>query len=362
MRIVPAADAKGQGDLEGLVAAGKGRDGNGLPDAFGDRHRLVRIHVPEQQEEFLAAPTGHQVLAAQVVLEDRCHGFEHLVAAGVAVGVVDGFEPVDITQDNGKALAAGLVRGGVQPAAQGGDLPVQELDHGPAIGQVGEGVGERHPLDLLVFLLQVGDGRGQAILGEEPFLLQADGRGKGGDDVLLHIRVGSLAGIDHAQRADHLALDQHRKAEVGFQPVLSDVAVQGLPLGALQVVEHHGLNIGRPVVGDGHVVADVAPRVVFPLEAGRFVVDGPGLEDAVFQAVVQGHVRAEHLAERPDDHVDVLEGVRSEQVEVVEQETPHFHQRLFGLLPLPGFLCRDESPVGPIFRHAVASTRAAVAE
>src|SRR3984885_14557785 len=76
-----------------------------------DARRVVIRRIGEQQQEFFAAITAETVDVADVGEHGDGEGPEHLVAGGMAVGVVDALEPVEIDQRDRKghldALDAG---------------------------------------------------------------------------------------------------------------------------------------------------------------------------------------------------------------------------------------------------------------
>src|SRR3954452_2777428 len=150
-RLVGAADQR----LAGLVAAPRrpaearrdaeleqavdvdGHLGDRRAQALADDGRVGR--VGQQQQELLVAPARRDVLLAQAGGEAPRDLAQHRVAGGVAVGVVDGLEAVDVDQ-HGRQRAA--------MAARAGDRGAQHVVGVAAVGQAGEHVGAGELLEL----------------------------------------------------------------------------------------------------------------------------------------------------------------------------------------------------------------------
>ena len=66
------------------------------PGGFGQRLGPLLVQARQHQHKFLAAPAGHKLPAAQVLADDPARLAQHHVSGGVAVGVVDPLEVVDI--------------------------------------------------------------------------------------------------------------------------------------------------------------------------------------------------------------------------------------------------------------------------
>jgi hypothetical protein len=104
-----------------------------------------------QHGEFIVAVAGQAVAQAQGLAQALGHGHQHLVAGGVAVGVVEAAELVDVHEQHRKRLAGAACPGG---------LPLDLLQEVAPVGQFGElidlaeGVGGRLQQVLLALLLQ----------------------------------------------------------------------------------------------------------------------------------------------------------------------------------------------------------------
>jgi hypothetical protein len=147
VRIQADADAGRQ--LQGEVVDEEGL-GQRL-DQLGGRPLGVAqaVHVAQQHDEFVAAQARHGVFLARIRQQALRHHLEDLVAVGVAVGVVDRLEAVQVeVHDRGLVVVAVGVLQGVFDA----------VFEQAAVRQAGEGVVQRQ------FLL------GAAVLGQ--FLVQ----------------------------------------------------------------------------------------------------------------------------------------------------------------------------------------------
>ncbi len=85
----------------------------------------------EDGGEFIAAHAGQRIGGAQAALQARRQLAEQFVAVGVAVGVVDKFEAVDVDEQNGQ---------GIGGARRGGEGELQPIVEQSAIGKAGEGI------------------------------------------------------------------------------------------------------------------------------------------------------------------------------------------------------------------------------
>ena len=128
-----------------LAEIGGGRPPSGTGGAAreqpaGDRlDRLDRVDALDQDDELVAAEPGDGAVGAGDLEQPLGHLDEQGVADLVAEGVVDGLEPVDVQQEHGQAAGRALETGErvSQPVAEQG-----------AVGQAGQGVGQRQPLEL----------------------------------------------------------------------------------------------------------------------------------------------------------------------------------------------------------------------
>ncbi len=83
------------------------------PESFGDVKGILRTGIVEQQGEFFAADSGSDVGASNGVIDDGTQTFEDPVADGVAEGVVDVGEVIEVDQNDGHRFVgtAGVVDG-----------------------------------------------------------------------------------------------------------------------------------------------------------------------------------------------------------------------------------------------------------
>jgi hypothetical protein len=108
--------------------------GDRRPRALGGLGRLRPVDARQDERELLAAEPRDEVALAHRGAQPRRGGDEHLVALGVAVGVVDGLEVVEVEHDDGERPAeAGRAR----------DLLLQPLVAGAVVEQPGEPVRAR---------------------------------------------------------------------------------------------------------------------------------------------------------------------------------------------------------------------------
>ena len=126
-----AGDADAGRDAEGLLADLE-RPRHGLEQLLGDGGHLRRgPGVGNQDHEFVAAHPGEGVDLAKASLQAQGEGLEKGVPRGVAAGVVDELEPVQVEVHEGEttSVAARLREGELEP--------LQEED---AIGQFRQGI------------------------------------------------------------------------------------------------------------------------------------------------------------------------------------------------------------------------------
>ena len=117
--------------------------------------RLARASVSQlaglvmvKDDEFVAAPARDQVTRADDGAEPACDLDQELVAGPVPETVVDLLEVVEIEEHHGQAVARGVV------ATKGQSELLLET---AAIGQFGDGVEPRHPVDLELGVAALGD-------------------------------------------------------------------------------------------------------------------------------------------------------------------------------------------------------------
>ena len=69
-------------------------------DRLGDRHRSFHIGVGQNRSEFFAAVAGGEVgWPVQRPGQHLCHRLEAVVPGGVAIGVIERLEMVDVDQE-----------------------------------------------------------------------------------------------------------------------------------------------------------------------------------------------------------------------------------------------------------------------
>ncbi len=142
-----AADGDGDGDGFALVLEAAFFDEAAA--AFGDAGEHVFGDVGQDDDEFFAAPTSHEVEGAQAVVEGLGDHAEHVVADGVAVGVVDVFEVVDVDKQHAEAPVV---------AAEFFEGVVEGHEGVAAVADAGEGAEQGHFFEFfdVLFFLYVG--------------------------------------------------------------------------------------------------------------------------------------------------------------------------------------------------------------
>jgi hypothetical protein len=121
------ADAEADGDGHGSVLVG-----DGSAEVVGEVSRDVFVHVGEEHAELFAAVAADEVGAAYVGLEGLADVRQDVVAGGVAVGVVDLLEVIDVGEHEREgAAAASLV-----------DEQRQAFVEGTAVWQPGDGIND----------------------------------------------------------------------------------------------------------------------------------------------------------------------------------------------------------------------------
>src|SRR3954454_14440702 len=178
---VHPADADPRADREGPAADAAGLSEH-LDDPPGglDRGLLVR---GEQDGELVAAQAGDQVLLAQQALQPPGHLDQQQVAVLVPGGVVDRLEAVEVQHQQA-------------PVTRGGGQVGQLAEEQGAVGQPGQVVGERHPLQL-AFAAPAG--------GDVPQV--QDTPAAGGPLVVVALQLARLAGGPRHPQGDGRRLD-----------------------------------------------------------------------------------------------------------------------------------------------------------
>ena len=82
------------------VEAGRRQIGRLAAESLGQLHRAVEVGAGQQDGELVAAQPRDQVAGPHAAGEQRGDLSQRLVAAGVAVAVVDLLEVVDVEEDD----------------------------------------------------------------------------------------------------------------------------------------------------------------------------------------------------------------------------------------------------------------------
>ncbi len=151
------------------------RLGQCLERALGELVDVELVGQPGQEDgELVATHPGHGVLAADRLHQAVAHLLDQLVAGGMAEGVVDRLEVVDVDEEHAHRLAH-------PPRAH--ELLLHAVLEQPPVGEPGQGVVPGHVRDLLeqVEVLESGGG----LIGQpgQPF-------------VDVRVPVGGLRGTD----------------------------------------------------------------------------------------------------------------------------------------------------------------------
>jgi hypothetical protein len=170
---------EGGADLPGQRQGGRGRAG------------AVRAQILEQHDELVAAEARHGIHLAHGVGQPPGHRLEQGIAGGVAAGIVDAFEVVEVDVQYRAITAAGM---------RLGDQPVQPLHQHAPVRQAGQHVKEG----------QLADGLGgTALLGDvapdhDPVRDRSGVAGEGHHIHFYPARVPAL-GVIHQLGADRFA-------------------------------------------------------------------------------------------------------------------------------------------------------------
>ena len=146
LRVEADADAGRHEQLLVLLQEGLAQRVEHLVRHLGRVHR--RGDVGQQQRELVAAQPRHRVAFPQAAAQPLRHVGDQAVAHGVAQGIVDDLEAVEVQEQHGQALAVTVGLGHGQGQAVGEEQPV---------GQLGERVVVGQAANLLLGLLALGD-------------------------------------------------------------------------------------------------------------------------------------------------------------------------------------------------------------
>ena len=89
-------DPDARADAERIAFADKAKLGDALPQLVGDANGLVHRTVFKQYAEFVAAQTGQRIAFAHLLLQQRAHLPQQLIAGGMSAGIVDDLELIEI--------------------------------------------------------------------------------------------------------------------------------------------------------------------------------------------------------------------------------------------------------------------------
>ncbi len=203
--------------------------------AFGGQGRLAAVGRFEQDDELVAAESGHRILGTDAVEQPRGRLLEQLVAGDMAERVIDHLEVVEIDEHHAETFARAL------GARQ---RQVQAVVEQRPVGQPGQFVVRRQVLDALLRLAHLGDVAEHA-------------------DVVDHLAVLVLDGVDRQPFEERLAVP---------------AAIPDLTLPDAQPVDavpHVDVQLGRRFVAtqEARLFADdlLAGE---PGERGESVIDG----------------------------------------------------------------------------------------
>ena len=287
--VVDQGHADGAGDVERLAAVEELEVLEQAAQVLRRRHRLRAVHVVEQHRELVAAEAGQQVALADVALEQPGAFLEELVPGGVAEGVVDVLELVQVDVEQGAVGAA---------ARHARDDPVEFLVEVLAVVQPGEGVVLGLVGELLLDGLLLRDVAGGAADAAHRPVVVEDGPGVEADvvgpplGIQVHgLVVHQLAPRHHPGEGLGVALGRLgglELAEVAAQHLLRRQAVDGGG-GPVEVgPAAPGVHAPDQVVGGFHQVA-VAGLGLAQALLGLLAAADVGDQAHVVAAVVQGH-------------------------------------------------------------------------
>ena len=187
VRIAAVVAGQRQSDRRG--AHRSDRLGVGLAQliehAGAECFRLAAAGDLRHEDQLVASEPGHGVTGARRPDQPPARLDDDGVTAGVAVGVVDGFEVVEVDQVDGDCAAAAL-----QPLDRRGQAVGQQRP----VGEPGEPVTQRQLFELLLRRVALGDIAGR---GEE---LVARSRGR----PLARCGIGMALQVVSSQRHDPL--------------------------------------------------------------------------------------------------------------------------------------------------------------
>ena len=270
--------------------AGDDRFGKPRHQAVGEVGGFLRAAVRHGQHEFVAGQARHHVAFAQFAAEPLGEFAQQGVACGMALGVVDDLEAVDVDEQQGhRAVAA---RGAQQHLFH---LAVEQRP----VGQPGQGVEERQLVHARSRAIAL-DGQGAQV--------QADI-----DHALVELVRRAVLPVVQGERAQHApVVALHRIRPAGADPQRQEGGVVGLPARvAFDVAAFDRLPApGRRPAGADH-------------GAGQFAVDDGG--DLLGQAGGRQGAQAAVVVQ-PDHRGD---GLGHHLFHFAADQGQHLLQRLF---------------------------------
>ena len=136
-----ARDADRDGDRELVALVLERLVGDEPADLLAERARAGDVGLGQDRGELLAAVAREQLLATDAAEQPARHLAQHVVAGEVAVLVVDRLEVIDVEHQQRQRPA-------VARAAR--DLALEELEEVALVVGAGQGVHDRHLVDLFV--------------------------------------------------------------------------------------------------------------------------------------------------------------------------------------------------------------------
>ena len=144
--VVVFGDTQRNRDLDGEVGVADGHLLDLLAETFGDDGRPFQIRLGEKCQEFFATVAREYVVLAKQATDRLCDRFQDNVTAGVAVGVVDVLEVVNVDKDKAERLVGALYAS---------DFVRNRLVHVAAVRESRQLVGLGNQVKFLVGFFQV---------------------------------------------------------------------------------------------------------------------------------------------------------------------------------------------------------------
>ena len=111
---------------------------DGLAQTFGNARRVVRGAILQQHAEFVATQARQRIALAQAALQNRAHLAHQLISGGMAAGIVDHLELVEVKIHHRMVTPElrGALQGQIQPAFE--LAAVDEAGQGIVTGLIGK--------------------------------------------------------------------------------------------------------------------------------------------------------------------------------------------------------------------------------